>query len=100
MNTFIGLAIEVIHSAGLPSTVGHRFYGDLTSRRALPWESFTPPQSFLYYAGSKPQFRCSVDSLRCRIVKPSKAARQRPARRRGLQLAREPRALHSWRPRQ
>jgi hypothetical protein len=56
MNTFVGECIEVIHAAGLPSTVGHRYYQDLVARASLPWQSFKPPTSFLYYAGSKPQF--------------------------------------------
>jgi hypothetical protein len=56
MNVFIGEAIELIAAAGLPSTVGHRFHGDLTTRASLQWEATGPPQSFLYYAGSKPQF--------------------------------------------
>lgn len=56
MNTFIGEAIELINSKGLPSTVGHRFFQDLTSRSNLDWQGIRPPASFLYYAGSLPQF--------------------------------------------
>lgn len=56
MNEFIGQAIELIDSHGLPSTVGHRFFRDFTDRENLPWENINPPQSFRYFAGSKPQF--------------------------------------------
>lgn len=56
MNAFIGEAIELIHSKGFPSTVGHRFFRDLTDRKDLEWNGITPPASFLYYAGSRPQF--------------------------------------------
>lgn len=56
MNRFIGEAIEVIDGAGLPSTVGHRFYQDLTTRESLSWESISPPRSIKYYLGTKPQF--------------------------------------------
>lgn len=56
MNIFIGEAIQLINSKGFPSTVGHRFFRDLEERKPLDWQTFKPPQSYLYYAGSKPQF--------------------------------------------
>jgi hypothetical protein len=56
MNTFIGEAIELINGKGLPSTVGHRFFQNLTERSKLDWQGIPPPQSFLYYGGSRPQF--------------------------------------------
>lgn len=56
MNLFIGEAIDLISSKGFPSTVGHRFFRDLLDRKAKEWNGMKPPQSFLYYGGSKPQF--------------------------------------------
>lgn len=56
MNRFIAEAIEVIDSVDLHSTVGHRFYQDLTTRDSLPWRSTNPPGSYKYYLGTKPQF--------------------------------------------
>jgi hypothetical protein len=56
MNVFIGEAIELIDRHGLPSTVGHRFHQDMTSRKGLVWKEKSPPASQLYYLGSRPQF--------------------------------------------
>lgn len=56
MNTFIGEVIELISSRGFESTVGHRLFRDLMERKDQEWQGIKPPDSFLYYAGSKPQF--------------------------------------------
>ena len=55
MSTFIREALNIIEAAGFPSTVGHRFLGDLT-RESLPGSAMpggTMPQ-FHYYAKKAP----------------------------------------------
>jgi hypothetical protein len=56
MNAFIGEAIELIRSKGFHSTVGHRFFSDLTDRKDAEWNGIKPPASFPDYVGSRPQF--------------------------------------------
>jgi len=83
MSTFIREALNIIEAAGFPSTVGHRFLGDLT-RESLPGSAMpggTMPQ-FHYYAKKAPSL--ALPSQNPGSSEPARSRRRLRTRRTGF----------------